>query len=99
MKQAVLVIHGIGEQRPMDTLRAFVDAMTGTAKAEGRDGYWSKPDPLSRNFDLRVLKSMGRDSTDFYEYYWAHKMRGTKFAHLLAWLWDLVRRPRRISPG
>ena len=24
-KQAVLLIHGIGEQRPMETLRAFVD--------------------------------------------------------------------------
>jgi hypothetical protein len=28
-KQALVVIHGIGEQRPMDTLRNFVWAMTG----------------------------------------------------------------------
>ena len=26
-KQAVLLIHGIGEQRPMDTLRGFVDTV------------------------------------------------------------------------
>ena len=26
-KQAVLLIHGIGEQKPMDTLRGFVDVM------------------------------------------------------------------------
>ena len=25
--QAVVIIHGIGEQRPMDTLRSFVDAV------------------------------------------------------------------------
>ena len=30
MKQAVVVIHGIGEQRPMDTLRGFVEAMIPT---------------------------------------------------------------------
>ena len=27
MRQAVIVIHGIGEQRPMSTLRGFVDAV------------------------------------------------------------------------
>jgi len=26
-KQAVLLIHGIGEQRPMDTLRGFVETV------------------------------------------------------------------------
>jgi hypothetical protein len=26
-RQAVVLIHGIGEQRPMDTLRAFVAAL------------------------------------------------------------------------
>jgi hypothetical protein len=98
VKQAVLVIHGIGEQQPVDTLRGFVEAMTGPAKTTGKDSYWSKPDPLSRNFDLRVLKSTGRDATDYYEYYWAHKMRGTKFGHLFGWLWDLVRRSRRDIP-
>src|SRR5450432_2716295 len=82
----------------MDTLRGFVEAMTMPAKAAGKDSYWSKPDPLARNFDLRVLKSTGRDATDYYEYYWAHKMRGTKFGHLFGWLWDLVRRSRRDIP-
>ena len=36
MKQAVVVIHGIGEQRPMDTLRGFVEAMGGTITAANR---------------------------------------------------------------
>ena len=98
MKQAVVVIHGIGEQRPMDTLRGFVEAMIPTDTPDGKPLYWSKPDRLSRNFDLRVLKSSGRTSTDFYEYYWAHKMQGTKFGHLLGWLWDIFKRPRRDIP-
>ena len=98
MKQAVVVIHGIGEQRPMDTLRGFVEAMIPTDTPDGKPLYWSKPDRLSRNFDLRVLKASGRTSTDFYEYYWAHKMQGTKFGHLLGWLWDIFKRPRRDIP-
>ncbi|MCF5041428.1 hypothetical protein GIW79_13265 [Pseudomonas sp. PA-7-1E] len=98
MKQAVVVIHGIGEQRPMDTLRGFVEAMIPTDTPDGTPLYWSKPDRLSRNFDLRVLKASGRTSTDFYEYYWAHKMQGTKFGHLLGWLWDIFKRPRRDIP-
>jgi len=98
MKQAVVVIHGIGEQRPMDTLRGFVEAMVPAETPEGTPSYWSKPDRLSRNFDLRVLKSRGRNTTDFYEYYWAHKMQGTKVGHLLSWLWDLFKRPRRDIP-
>jgi len=69
MKQAVVVIHGIGEQRPMDTLRGFVEAVIPADTPEATPFYWSKPDRFSRNFDLRVLKSAGRNSTDFYEYY------------------------------
>ncbi|MGY2397511.1 hypothetical protein [Pseudomonas sp. SDO5271_S396] len=98
MKQAVVVIHGIGEQRPMDTLHSFVEAMIPTDSPGEKPFYWSKPDRLSRNFDLRVLKSAGRNTTDFYEYYWAHKMQGTKVGHLLGWLWDIFKRPRRDIP-
>lgn len=98
MKQAVVVIHGIGEQRPMDTLRSFVEAMIPGDGPEAKPFYWSKPDRFSRNFDLRVLKSAGRNTTDFYEYYWAHKMEGTKVGHLLGWLWDIFKRPRRDIP-
>ena len=98
MKQAVVVIHGIGEQRPMDTLRGFVDAIAKPATTAEKDAYWSKPDRLSSTLELRVLKSKGRNATDFCEYYWAHKMRGTKLGHLIGWLWDLVKRKRADIP-
>ena len=29
MRQAVIIIHGIGEQKPMDTLRSFVRNIVG----------------------------------------------------------------------
>src|SRR5262249_5146382 len=43
IRQAVLLIHGIGEQRPMSNLRDFVAALVG-------DHFRSKPDDLSLSF-------------------------------------------------
>ena len=56
-KQAVLVIHGIGEQRPMSTLRGFVDAVwtiDSTLREENvKSTVWSKPDTISGSYELR----------------------------------------------
>ena len=49
-RQAVVLIHGIGEQRPMATLRGFVHALL--PKGE----YYSKPDDISDSFERRRLK-------------------------------------------
>ena len=49
--QAVVVIHGMGEQRPMDTINAFVqavwetDAVITANKLPHPSQVWSKPDP------------------------------------------------------
>lgn len=64
MKQAVVLIHGIGEQKPMSTLRAFVSAVLPPAAA-GKPQFRSKPDRMSELFELRRLTSTGRSSTDF----------------------------------
>ena len=98
MKQAVVLIHGIGEQKPMSTLRGFVDSVVGSPGA-GNDPYWSKPDPMSELFELRRLQSRGRNSTHFYEYYWAYNVEGTTVWHVILWMWGLVRRPGRDVPA
>ena len=58
-KQAVLLIHGIGEQRPMDTLRGFVRTMWMTDASvqhpHAKPGVFSKPDDVSGNYELRRL--------------------------------------------
>ena len=93
-RQAVVLIHGIGEQRPMDTLRDFVAAFL------DKDSYHSKPDTLSDSYELRRIKLRRAQAserapagvnpdwpeTDFYEYYWAHQMYGTTASHVVAWL-------------
>jgi hypothetical protein len=100
-RQALILIHGIGEQRPMETLRSFVDAVLdqspSTSQADAK--YYSKPDMLADNLELRRLVSgRGRDDrTDFYEYYWAHLMPIAPWDRLISWYWVLMaRHPKNI---
>lgn len=97
MKQAVVLIHGIGEQKPMSTLRSFVRAVLPPA-AKGKNQFWNKPDRMSESFELRRLQSVGRPTTHFYEYYWAYNVEGTTVGHVLGWLAHLIRRPYRDVP-
>jgi hypothetical protein len=99
MKQAVVLIHGIGEQQPMDTVRRFVKAVL-TPMGPDEPAYWNKPDRMSELFELRRLQSRGQPATHFFEYYWAYNLSGTKIWDLAVWLFGLVIRPwRDIPPG
>jgi len=94
-RQAVIIIHGIGEQRPMDTLRGFVKNLFSK-------NIRNKPDKMSTLFELRRVQVPGGGRylplTDFYEYYWAHHMRDTKIRHVLSWFHSLLlRKPRNVS--
>lgn len=92
-RQAVLVIHGIGEQKPMETLRGFVSAVLPAVSV------YSKPDTISLSYELRRLSATlkTRQSTDFFELYWADKVEGTSFRHIFQWLRGLLfRLPARV---
>lgn len=96
-RQAVIVIHGIGEQRPMATLRGFVDAVLDRkATAKETDvgaAYYSKPDFLSGSFELRRLVSANaRARTDFYEFYWAHLLPAAPWSRIVSWYRMLMQR-------
>jgi hypothetical protein len=104
-RQAVLVIHGIGEQKPMETLRSFVEAIW-TRRSDGSvdpdKRSWLRPDEISDSFDLRQIctKASGRDvRTDFFELYWAHLMTGNRLVSVWNWIiFDLLLRPGRTMP-
>jgi hypothetical protein len=102
MRQAVVVIHGIGEQRPMSTLRSFVENVLRVADLSPTPMF-SKPDRMSESFELRRLvaeKTRSRPMTDFYEYYWAYHMEGTKLRHLWPWVRTiLLRSPSQVPAG
>ena len=99
-RQAVVIIHGIGEQRPMDTLRAFVLGVLGReTDKNGKQLFYSKPDSHSPGFELRRYRAFdeGHDS-DFVEFYWQHKMPIGSWGFILGWLWLLMRRPAAAMP-
>ncbi|AYB33513.1 hypothetical protein [Chryseolinea soli] len=109
MRHAVVIIHGIGEQKPMDTLRGFVSSVTRNQGTDGKNiEFYSKPDELSNLFELRRLTTAsaedeGRVKTDFFEYYWAYNVRDTKVQQVLTWIWQILFRwpwslPKRIRP-
>lgn len=97
MRQAVLFIHGIGEQRPMNTLRAFVEAVV-PDRPGGEEKYWSQPDPLASTYELRRLVTPRRLGTDFFEYYWAHHVRAVSLPSIAFWCCSLILRRKRNVP-
>ncbi len=86
--QAVVVIHGVGEQRPMDTVRGFVEAVL--PDTEWGQKYFSKPDKMSASFELRKLQDRNKPRTHFYEFYWADKVEGTSLRHIGTWFRSLL---------
>jgi len=94
-RQAIVVIHGIGSQRPLSTVKRFTDALV------DRSERWSKPDQLSTSYELRryqLRRTRTRPRTDLFELYWADKVPGTKLKHISSWLRSIARRsPRDVG--
>jgi hypothetical protein len=112
--QAVIVIHGMGEQIPMDTIKEFVhavwqkdDSITANNLPDPTE-VWSKPDARTGSLELRRITT--RESipsapefpagvrTDFYELYWADLTAGATWDSLKAWVSGLLFRPLRRVP-
>ncbi len=95
---AVVLIHGMGEPRPMATINRFVEAIAATETPPIKS--WSKPLNDPSLYDIRRIVMAGskmRPVVDFYEFYWAHLMRGNKLAQLVRWLKVLVfRSPTKV---
>ena len=107
VSQAVVVIHGIGEQQPGRTLRSLVASGVIADPAATPGGAWVKPDRLSESFELRTTAFRGTSdralpNTDVFEFYWAHMIRDTTFGQVLAWARRLLLRgsvPRPLRPA
>jgi len=70
-KQAIVVIHGMGEQKPMDTIKNFAHAVWTADSEVHKNGLrdsgeiWSKPDDRTGSLELRRLTT--RESTPIQE--------------------------------
>jgi hypothetical protein len=107
--QAVVVIHGMGEQRPMDTIKGFVKAVWETDEVITQNALphptqtWSKPDVRTGSLELRRITTRqtvesppefpGGVRTDFYELYWADLTAGTPWRAFTGWVRGLLLRP------
>lgn len=84
----------------MDTLREFAQSVVPAIPNSSTPLFYSKPDQLSDNFELRRLTTNEQQAsfkTDYYEFYWANLMEGTKVADVWSWIRSLfIRRPGRI---
>ena len=67
-KQAIVVIHGIGEQHPIVTLRGFVESIANYLKYEKKQAreneavFWDRPDPSSGNYDTGAIVSHNKNN-------------------------------------
>lgn len=97
-RTAVLIVHGIGNQRPLDTLRGVVRTVWTTDKAVSgpKADHWLHFDRIHGDVDLPVVTTsavVGHDhQIEFHELYWAHAMAGTRLPAVLLWLFDFVRK-------
>ncbi|HXT40257.1 MAG TPA: hypothetical protein VN887_09555 [Candidatus Angelobacter sp.] len=83
---AVLVVHGIGNQEPFDTLDQFARTLVETLRAGGRDAITMthmtamKPSRSSGGFwydnFIRLAIGPERPHVDIFEYYWAYQTEG-----------------------
>lgn len=95
-KQAVVVVHGMGEQRPMATLRDLVTSLAGV------QNVYIVPDPSTGSAELARIRvprndDAGRPATDFYEFYYADLLGGGTFAQLRGWILGLmIRWPHQV---
>jgi hypothetical protein len=106
IRQAVVVIHGMGEQRPLETLNGFIGAALPRDPA-GEWEFYSRPDTVTDSYESRVFLAPRYPKegpevytqTEFYEYHWAHLMQANQlgdlwptFSHLLLeWPWRVPR--------
>jgi hypothetical protein len=85
-KQAIVLIHGIGEQRPMDTATAFAQTIAGESEIFYNPSYFGLRGEISR---ISIDRSRYRPKTDIFEYYWAHEFRDNKISTINNWFFYL----------
>ncbi|MEM7043843.1 MAG: hypothetical protein AAF543_13620 [Pseudomonadota bacterium] len=94
-RQAVVIVHGMGEQRPLEMLNRFIKAALPGANVNPRDDdapvFYSRPEEVTHSYESRRYLAPGTeqyDQTEFFEYHWAHLMQGNQLSDL----WTTFRR-------
>jgi hypothetical protein len=107
-RTAILVVHGMGSQRALDTVRGVINAAwldKDDPPGKGDKRFWLHPEKRTGDADLSVITtneiphSIDGRNADFHELYWAHLMSETRAIAVLLWLFELVRKGPRLKKG
>lgn len=107
VRQAVVIIHGMGEQRPLETLSEFIGAAL-VADGSGNKLFYSRPDQVVDSYESRRYLAPALDSsvgevrtqTEFFEYHWAHLMQDSRLDDLWpAFRHMMLTLPWRVPKG
>lgn len=98
---AILVVHGIGEQVSNDTARSLAVALADPRADRVRSSADTSIDGAKQRvysivWDVDSTKRSPESRVS--EGYWAYRFRDTTWSHLTGWLLPLVRRPRSAMP-
>ncbi|MFI5511214.1 hypothetical protein ACIA48_27460 [Mycobacterium sp. NPDC051804] len=92
VRTAVVVVHGMGEKRPLETFEGFV--RTALYPRDGKWQYSPRPTAITESYEARRFSS---PQYDFFEYYWQFLMSADKFAGVAPTLLRLfLRRPSNV---
>lgn len=104
-RTAVIVVHGIGSQRALETVRGVIRAVWQDSDnaIDPHKRIWTHPESTATDIDLAVMTTNTVPGTkrvvDFHELYWAHLMSETKAVAVLLWLFELARKGPNMKPG
>jgi hypothetical protein len=105
-RTAVLVVHGMGLQRPLETVRGIVRAVwLSDETGGGNKKIWMHPERSGIDIDLPVIATSSIPkvepprSVDFHELYWSHLMSETPALAVLLWLFELIQKGPRLKPN
>ncbi len=106
-RRAIVVIHGMGEQRPLDTLDRLAEAVLSEYAPDRRE-YFSRPTRIGDSYEARryIIPGIYDDSadarpqTDLFEYHWSPLMTGNRLDDLVGTLRRiLLQWPWRVPAG
>jgi|KBSSwiStaDraftv2_1062776.scaffolds.fasta_scaffold24727_4 hypothetical protein len=104
---AVVIVHGMGEQRPVETLNGFVCTALKPTTHGTWDYYYSRPAEVTKSYEARRYIAPARPDldldqaqTELFEYHWSYLMTGNKIGDLFGSTTRLlVRRAKHVPPG
>jgi pimeloyl-ACP methyl ester carboxylesterase len=85
-RQAIILIHGIGEQRPMETALNFARSIA------AENDIRQKPTPFGIQGEtqrISIKENRYQPRTDIFEYYWAHRFRSNRLGTIKRWVIDV----------